>query len=47
VGTSIAIQQKLMRHSTFMTTMKIYGDVATDEMALASSKVAELALKAS
>ena len=43
VGTPIAVQQKLMRHSDIRTTMNIYGDVVTDEMAVASSKVAELA----
>ena len=45
VGTPIAVQQKLMRHSDIRTTMNIYGDVVTNEMAVASSKVAELALK--
>ena len=45
VGTPIAVQQKLMRHSDIRTTMNIYGDVVTDEMAVASSKVAGLALK--
>ena len=45
VGTSIAVQQKLMRHSDIRTTMNIYGDVVTDEMALANCKVAELVLK--
>lgn len=44
VGTPIAVQQKLMRHSDIRTTLNIYGDVVTDEMAVASSKVAELAL---
>ena len=43
VGTTIAVQQKLMRHSDIRTTMNIYGDVVTDEMAVASSKVAGLA----
>jgi integrase len=42
VGTSIAVQQKLMRHSDIRTTLNIYGDVVTDEMAVASSKVAGL-----
>ena len=32
VGTPIAIQNKLMRHSNIRTTMNIYGDVVTDEM---------------
>ena len=45
VGTPIAVQQKLMRHSDIRTTMNIYGDVVTGEMAVASSKAAGLALK--
>jgi integrase len=45
VGTPIAVQQKLMRHSDIRTTMNICGDVVTDEMAVASSKVAGLAFK--
>jgi integrase len=44
VGTTIAVQQKLMRHSDVRTTMNTYGDVVTDEMAQANSKVAGLAL---
>jgi integrase len=44
VGTGIAVQQKLMRHTDIRTTMNIYGDVVTDEMAQANSKVAGLAL---
>jgi integrase len=44
VGTPIAVQQKLMRHTDIRTTMNVYGDVVTDEMAQASSKVAGLAL---
>jgi integrase len=44
VGTAIAVQQKLMRHTDIRTTMNVYGDVVTDEMAQASSKVAGLAL---
>jgi integrase len=35
VGTPIAVQQKMMRHSDIRTTMNIYGDVVTDEMAQA------------
>ena len=30
VGTHIAVQQKLMRHSDIRTTMNIYGDIVTD-----------------
>jgi len=44
VGTGIAVQQKLMRHADIRTTMNVYGDVVTDEMAQANSKVAGLAL---
>jgi integrase len=44
VGTPIAVQQKLMRHSDIRTTMNVYGDVVTDEMARAHSKVVGLAL---
>jgi len=45
VGTPIAVQQELMRHADIRTTMNIYGDVVTDEMAQAHSKVVGLALK--
>ncbi|MGB7148270.1 MAG: hypothetical protein WBD45_03910 [Terriglobales bacterium] len=38
-----AVQQKMMRHTDIRTTMNIYGDVVTDEMTAAGSKVAELA----
>jgi integrase len=44
VGTPIAVQQKLMRHSDIRTTLNVYGDVVTDEMAQAQTKVAHLAL---
>jgi len=43
VGTSVAVQQKMMRHADIRTTFNIYGDVVTDEMTTASSKVAQLA----
>jgi integrase len=39
VGTSVAVQQKLMRHSDSRTTMNIYGDVLTDEMEQADGKI--------
>jgi len=44
VGTPVAVQQKLMRHSDIRTTMNIYGDVVTDEMQQAQAKVAKLAI---
>jgi len=43
VGTAITVQQKLMRHSDIQTTLNIYGDVVTDEMRQAGSKVVGLA----
>jgi len=42
VGTTIAVQQKLMRHADIRTTMNVYGTVVTDEMTTASGKVARL-----
>jgi len=44
VGTPVAVQQKLMRHADIRTTMNTYGEIVTDEMAVASGKVAGLAL---
>lgn len=44
VGTPIAVQQKLMRHADIRTTMNVYGDVVTDEMSQAHSKVVDFAL---
>jgi integrase len=44
VGTAITVQQKLMRHSDIQTTLNIYGDVVTDEMRQAGSKVVGLAI---
>lgn len=44
VGARITVQQKLMRHSDVQTTLNIYGDVVTDEMEQAASKVAALVL---
>jgi integrase len=43
-GTSIAVQQKLMRHADIRTTLNVYGDVVTDEMQKANTKVAEMVL---
>lgn len=44
VGTQIAVQQKLMRHADIRPTLNIYGDVVTNEMAQAHSKVVRLAI---
>jgi integrase len=46
VGTAITVQQKLMRHSDIQTTLNIYGDIVTNEMQQAGSKIAGLALDA-
>ena len=43
-GTPIAVQQKLMRHADIRTIMNVYGDVVTDEMRKAHSKVVRMAL---
>ncbi len=43
VGTPVAVQQKMMRHADIRTIFNIYGDVVTDEMTTASSKVAQRA----
>ena len=42
MGTTIAVQQKLMRHADIRTTLNVYGTVVTDETATASGKVAPL-----
>ncbi len=44
VGTPVGVQQKLMRHSDIRTTMNVYGDAGTAEMADAHGKVVRLAL---
>ena len=46
VGTPIATQQKMMRHSDVRTTMNIYGTVFDESMITASGKVAALAFRA-
>src|ERR1022692_1686879 len=44
VGTQIAVKQKLMRHADIRPTLNIYGNVVTNEMAQANSKVVRLAI---
>ena len=44
VGTTVAVQQKMMRHSDVRITMNVYGDIVADEMVTASAKIAQLAL---
>ena len=45
VGTGVAVQWKMMRHTDSRTTMNIYGDVVMDEMTTAGIKVAQLAFQ--
>ena len=45
VGTAITVQHQLMRHADIKTTLNVYGDVVTDEMRQAGSKIAGLAVK--
>lgn len=47
VGSSLATQQKLMRHSDIRTTMNVYGMIVTDAMSVAAGKVARLAVPGS
>jgi integrase len=44
VGTPVGVQQKLMRHADIRTTMNVYGDVVTADMAEAHGKIVGLAL---
>jgi integrase len=44
VGTSLAVQQKLMRHTDIRTTMNVYGDVITNQESEALAKIARLTL---
>ena len=44
VGTPVGIQQRLMRHSDIRTTMNVYGDAASADMAEAHGKIVSLAL---
>jgi len=45
-GTTIAVQQKGMRHADIYMTMNIYCTVLTDEMSTASGKESRLELTA-
>jgi integrase len=44
VGTPVGVQQRLMRHADIRTTMNVYGDAGTEDMAKAHGKVVRLAL---
>jgi len=39
VGTPVGVQQRLMRHADIRTTMNVYGDAVTQDMAVAHGKV--------
>ena len=43
VGTPIGVQQRLMRHADIRTTMNVYGDAVSADMAEAHSKIVGLA----
>jgi len=45
VGTTIAVQQKMMRHADIRTTMNLYEDVVTEEMTTAGVKISQLAFQ--
>jgi integrase len=45
VGTTVGVQQKLMRHADIRTTMNIYGDAASADMREAHHKIVRLALQ--
>jgi len=44
VGTTLGVQQRLMRHADIRTTMNVYGDADAADMAEAHGKVVGLAL---
>ena len=44
VGTPVGVQQRLMRHADIRTTMNVYGDAVTQDMAEAHGKVVRLAI---
>jgi integrase len=47
LGTPVGVQQRLMRHADIRTTMNIYGDAVSEDMARAHGKVVRLALPSS
>ena len=44
MGTPVGVQQRLMRHADIRTTMNVYCEKATDDMAEAHNRVVGLAL---
>jgi integrase len=45
VGTSMGVQQKLMRHAQIATTMNVYGDAMMESKRAANSKVVQMVLR--
>ena len=45
VGTTIGVQQKLMRHAQIATTMNVYGNARMESKREANSKVVQMALR--
>lgn len=45
VGTTIGVQQKLMRHAQLATTMNVYGNSMMESKREANSKVVQMALR--
>jgi integrase len=45
VGTSMGVQQKLMRHAQIATTMNVYGDAMMESKRTANSKVVQMVLR--
>jgi integrase len=45
VGTSMGVQQKLMRHAQIATTMNVYGDSMMESKRAANSKVVQMVLR--
>jgi integrase len=39
LGTAVGVQQQLMRHADIRTTMNIYGDAVTSDLAQAHGKI--------
>jgi integrase len=45
VGTSMGVQQKLMRHTQIANTMNVYGDAMMESKRAANSEVVQMALR--
>jgi integrase len=45
VGTSMGVQQKLMRHAQIGTTMNVYGDAMMESKRTANSRAIQMVLR--